>query len=284
MKRIIITCLIGITTMTTTALILPLLPQDSYAQTSNSQTQMQTLDQLLKTARQQIGQYKYQESIETFQQALAVARKIKYREKEADANLGLGINYYFTGKQQEAKNFYDQALIIFREVGDRLGESATLNNIGLAYHSIGQSDKALEYYRQALPKASLEYYERALPQAGKVKSLEYYQQALPIMQEVESSHSIHIAKTYLRGNISSEILPPSIPSPCGQTLTITEGVSDDSSFATTLNNIGAAYHSTGKPQKALVYILLESFTHLATRSWGSLWFCYYYQQYRCSLP
>ena len=253
MKRIIATCLIGITSLTTTALILPLLPQDSYAQTSNSQTQMQTLDQLLKTARQQIGQYKYQESIETFQQALAVARKIKYREKEADANLGLGINYYFTGKQQEAKNFYDQALIIFREVGDRLGESATLNNIGLAYHSIGQSDKALEYYRQALPKASLEYYERALPQAGKVKSLEYYQQALPIMQEVESSYSIHIGNTFTNatGNYAREIFI----SLCGETLTITEEVSDDSSFATTLNNIGAAYHSTGEPQKALVYYL-----------------------------
>ena len=48
MKRIIVTCLIGITTLTTTPLILSLLPQGSCVQTLNSQAEK--LDQLLKTA------------------------------------------------------------------------------------------------------------------------------------------------------------------------------------------------------------------------------------------
>lgn len=48
MKRIIFTCLIGIITLTTTPLILLLLPQGSYAQTLNSQAEK--LDKLLKTA------------------------------------------------------------------------------------------------------------------------------------------------------------------------------------------------------------------------------------------
>ena len=100
MKRIIVTCLIGITTLTTTALILPVLPQGSYAQTSNSQ--VEKLEQLIKTAEQQVGQYKYQESIETLQQALAIARKIKDREKEAMANLGLGSVYSGIGQPQKA--------------------------------------------------------------------------------------------------------------------------------------------------------------------------------------
>ncbi|NEP82910.1 MAG: hypothetical protein F6K17_16935 [Okeania sp. SIO3C4] len=76
MKRIIITSLIGITTLTTTPLILPLLPQRSYAQTSNSQAEK--LEQLIQKTFQQRRQYQYQESIETFQQALAIARKIKF--------------------------------------------------------------------------------------------------------------------------------------------------------------------------------------------------------------
>ncbi|NES71275.1 MAG: tetratricopeptide repeat protein, partial [Okeania sp. SIO2D1] len=136
MKRIIITSLIGITTLTTTPLILPLLPQRSYAKTSDSQAEK--LEQLMKTGFQQVRQYQYQEAIETLQQALAIAKKIKDRKKEAVANLGLGFNYNRIGKQQEALNFYDQALIIFREVGDRSGEAGTLNNIGEVYLRIGQ--------------------------------------------------------------------------------------------------------------------------------------------------
>ncbi|NEP85934.1 MAG: tetratricopeptide repeat protein, partial [Okeania sp. SIO2C2] len=189
MKRIIITSLIGITTLTTTPLVLPLLPQQSYAQTSNSQ--IQQLEQLLKTALQQNRQYQYQEAIETLQQALAIARKIKDREKEAVANLGLGWNYSSIGKPQEALNFYNEALMIYREVGDRLGEATTLNNIGELYRNIGQPQKALEYYEQALPvmqevgnrsgeayalnNIGLVYHSTSQPQ----KALEYYEQALP---------------------------------------------------------------------------------------------------------
>ena len=127
MKRIIVTCLIGITTLTTTALILPVLPQGSYAQTSNSQ--VEKLEQLIKTALQQMGQYKYQESIETFKQALAISRKIKDREKEALAKLGLGVVYIKIGRPQKALEYYEKALPIFQEVGDRSLEAITLNYI-----------------------------------------------------------------------------------------------------------------------------------------------------------
>ena len=223
MKRIIITSLIGITTLTTTSLILPLLPQRSYAQTSDSQAQQ--LEQLLKTTLQQIRQYQYQECIETFQQALAIARKIKDRKKEAVANLGLGFNYDAIGKRQEALNFYNEALMIYREVGDRSLEATTLSKIGGVYHSISQSQKALEYYQQALPIKQLlsdrsgvaiilnnigaVYLDIGQPQ----KALEYHEQALPIRREV----------------------------------------GDRLGEAATLNNIGAVYRNISQPQKALEY-------------------------------
>ena len=143
MKRIIVTCLIGITTLTTTALILPLLPQSSYAQSSNSQAEK--LEQLIKTAIQQKRQYQYQESIKTLQQALAIARKIKDREKEAMANFGLGYVYRQTGQPQKALEYYEKALPISQEVGDRSGQATTLNNIGGVYSDIGKHQKALEF-------------------------------------------------------------------------------------------------------------------------------------------
>ena len=148
MKRIIVTCLIGITTLTTTALILPVLPQDSYAQISNSQ--VEKLEQLIKTAQQQIGQYKYQESIKTLQEALAIAIKIKDRKYEAMANLGIGYVYSDIGQPQQALEFYEKALPMWQEVGDRSLEATTLNNIGGVYSQIGQPQKALEYYEKAL--------------------------------------------------------------------------------------------------------------------------------------
>ncbi|NEN88162.1 MAG: CHAT domain-containing protein [Okeania sp. SIO3H1] len=248
MKRIIITSLIGITTLTTIPLILPLLPQRSYAQTSNSQ--VEKLEQLIKTAQQQKDQYQYQESIETLQQALAIARKIKYREKEGVANLGLGISHYLMGKRQEALNFYDQALMIFREVGDRLGETATLNNIGLAYHSIGKPQKALEYYEQALPISQEVEIDLFFHKSGKVKALEYYEQALPIRQEVATPYDV--ASIFY--SISFGITRPlKVLEYCEQALPTMQEVGDQPDFATTLNNIGGVYHSIGKPLKALIY-------------------------------
>ena len=264
MKRIIITSLIGITTLTATPLILPLLPQRSYAQTSDSQAQQ--LEQLLETAFQQIGQYQSQEAIETLQQALAIARKIQDREKEADANFGLGFNYYRIGKPQEALNFYDQALMIFREVGDRSGEAITLTGIGVVYSSIGQRQNALEYYQQALP-ITQELENRSVEATTLInigvvyssigqrqKALEYLQQALPITQEIgdrlqEATTLTNIGAVY---SITSQ--PQKALEYYQQALPIMQEVGDRSREAAVLDNIGGVYYRIGQRQKALEYL------------------------------
>ncbi|NEO54174.1 MAG: CHAT domain-containing protein [Okeania sp. SIO3B5] len=263
MKRIIITSLIGITTLTTTPLILPQLSQRSYAQTSNSQTQK--LEQLLKTAWQQKEQYRYQESIETFQQALAIARKIKHRENEADANLGLGFNYISIGKPQEALNFYNEALMIYREVGDRLGEATTLNDIGVVYREIGQPQKALEYLERALP-IRREVSDRSgeattLNDIGVVyreiaqhqKALEYLEQALPIRREVGDRSGEAITLNDI-GVVYREIAQhQKALEYLEQALPIRREVGDRSGEATNLNDIGVVYRKIGQHQKALEY-------------------------------
>jgi CHAT domain-containing protein/Tfp pilus assembly protein PilF len=263
MKRIIVTCLIGITTLTTTALILPVLPQGSYAQTSNSQAEK--LEQLIERAFQQIGQYKYQESIETFKQALAIAIKIKDRENEALAYVGLGGVYSDIGQPQKALEYYEKALPITQEVGDRSGEATTLNNIGVVYSNIGKPQKALEYYEKALPilqevgdrsveATTLNNIGAVYRQIGQLqKALEFFEKALPITQEVgdrsgEATIFNNIGAVY--DNISE---PQKALEYYEKALLISEEVGDRSGETATLNNIGGVYSSIGKPQKALEY-------------------------------
>ncbi|MGD1808180.1 CHAT domain-containing protein [Dapis sp. BLCC M126] len=271
MKRIIITSLIGITTLTTTLLILPLFLQESYTQTSDSQAekleqqleQLIKLDQLIKTALQQRGQYQYQESIETLQQVLAIARKIKSPAIEAVANLGIGSNYSSIGKPQEALNFYKEALMIFREVGNRSGVATTLNNIGLVYNNIGQPQKALENFEQALSimrevgdrsgvattlnNIGLVYNNIGQPQ----KALEYYQQALPIRREVGDRSGVATTLNNIGVVYHSIDQPQKVLEYYQQALPIMREVGDRSGVAITLNNIGEVYRKTGPPQKAL---------------------------------
>ena len=264
MKRIIITSLIGITSLTTTPLILqPLLPQRSYAQTSDSQAEK--LEQLIETGWQKRVLYQYQESIETFQQALGIARKIKDRGKEADANLGLGVSYYLIGKRQEVLNFYNEALMIFREVSDRQGEAITLNNIGLLYDNIGQPQKALEYFQQSLPisqevddrsqeaitlnNIGLLYDNIGQPQ----KALEYFQQALPIRKEVGDRFGEAVTLNGI-GLVYYDIgQPQKALEYFQQALPIRKEVGDRFGEAVTLNGIGLVYYDIGQPQKALEY-------------------------------
>ncbi|ABG51863.1 Tetratricopeptide TPR_2 [Trichodesmium erythraeum IMS101] len=263
MKRIIVTCLIGITTLTTTALILPLLPQSSYAQSSNSQAEK--LEQLIKTAQQQIGQYQYQESIETLQEALAIARKIKDRKYEAVANLGLGYVYDQTGQPQKALEFYEKALPIWQEVGYRFGEATTLNNIGGVYSDIGQPQKALEFYEKALPisqevgarsqeattlnNIGLVYDNIGQPQ----KALEYYEKALPISQEVGARSQEATTLNNIGLVYSSIGQPQKALEYYEKALPISQEMGAHSQEATTLNNIGLVYSNIGQPQKALEF-------------------------------
>ncbi|NET46030.1 CHAT domain-containing tetratricopeptide repeat protein [Okeania sp. SIO2B3] len=223
MKRIIITSLIGITTLTTTPLILPLLPQRSYAQTSNSQAEK--LEQLLKTASQQKQQGQPLKAIETLQQALTIAKKIQSRKWEALANLAIGFNYYSIGKSQKALNFYEQAFMIYREVGDHFGKATSLNNIGTVYSSIGEPKEAEKYFQQAL--SIMREISDRLGEAQTLNNIGAVYRSIGEPQK---------ALTYLR-----------------QALSISLEVSNHLGISKTLNNIGAVYSSVGESQKALTY-------------------------------
>jgi CHAT domain-containing protein/Tfp pilus assembly protein PilF len=265
MKRVVIGSLVGVAMLAAIPLTLSLMAHRSYAQTSNSQ--VQELEQLLLKGVQQTQQRQALEAIETFQRALAIARKIQDRESEAWASAGIGLNYDNIGKPREALNFYGEALIIFREMGDRAKEATTLNDMGVAYSKIDRPQEALKYLQQALSiwqeveshggkATTLNNIGQVYSDIGQPQeALKYYQQALTIWQEVggrgrEATTLNGIGAVYSSIGQFQEALKY-----YQQALTIWQKVDDPQGEAMTLNNIGQAYSDIGKSQEALKYFL-----------------------------
>jgi len=276
MRQILSSCLvisIGLVPVT-----MPLMVQPSWAQTQDLQAQM---EELLKVNQQiqdlqaqialfeatqqtQIGQY--EQAIETLQQVLDLARKLKNRQIEALVIGGIGFNYEQLDQFQQALDYYYQALPIYQEVGDRKGEAVTLNNIGVVYHAIGQPQQALKYFNQALP-IRREVGDRSgeattFNNIGGVynaigqpqQALDYYKQALPISREVgnrpgEATTLNNIGLVYHTIGQPKKALEY-----YNQALPIHQEVGNRAGVATTFNNIGGVYNDIGQPQQAITQL------------------------------
>ncbi|MEQ9357203.1 tetratricopeptide repeat protein [Coleofasciculus chthonoplastes] len=246
-----------------TLVTVPPIAKTSLAQTQNSQEE--ELQKLLQQAVQQREQRQALQSIETFQQALAIARQLKERELEAIILSNIGFAYNTLGQPQKALDFYKQALPIYKEVGDRSGEATILNNIGEVYYGMGQPQKALEDYNKALPifqevgdrsgeAAALNNIGRVYYVLGQLQqALDYYNQALPILQEVgdrfaEATTLNNIGSIYhVQGKLRQAL------EYYEKVVSISHEVNDTLGAATTLGNIGGVYYVLGQPQKALDY-------------------------------
>jgi tetratricopeptide (TPR) repeat protein len=60
------------------------------------------------------------------------------------------------GRYQEVLETYEQALVIAREVGDRAVEGTTLNNIAAVYHNQGRYQEAMEQIKEELRGLSMD--------------------------------------------------------------------------------------------------------------------------------
>ena len=129
-------------------LAVPVMVQPSWAQSQDAQSQ--ELLKLIEQVDRLQKQGKHPQAIETWQQILATAQKVKNRELEGIALNAIGLNYYVSSGLEEALKYFNQALPIAREVGDRSEEASILENIGLVYQSMGQPQEAVKYYNQAL--------------------------------------------------------------------------------------------------------------------------------------
>jgi CHAT domain-containing protein/Flp pilus assembly protein TadD len=240
----------------------PLMVQQSWAQTQDLQAELDTLlDQALQQTR--IGQY--EQAIETLQQALPIFHQVGDRSGEATTLNIIGLVYNAIGQPQKALEYFNQALTIHQEVADRPSEAATVNNIGLVYNAIGQQQKALEYFNQALPifqqvgdrsgkAATLNnigevYHAIGQPQ----QALDYYKQALSISREVEDRLGVATTLNNIGGVYHTMGQPQQALDYYNQALSIHQEVGDRAGEANTLSNIGFVYHTMGQPQQALDY-------------------------------
>ena len=236
----------------------------SIAQPITAQTQdlQQEAQRLLEQGKQQGNSL---EAIETFKQALIIARQIKDRQIEGNILHSIGFTYSNIEQSQQALKYYQQALLIRQEEGDRSDEATTLNDIGVVYNKIGQPQQALEYYQQALlirqEEGDRVWEATTLSNIGVVYSmigqpqeaLKYHQQALLIRQE-EGDRAREAITLNNIGFVYSMIgQPQEALKYYQQSLPILQQEGDRTVEATTLNNIGAVYNNIGQPQKALEY-------------------------------
>jgi tetratricopeptide (TPR) repeat protein/transcriptional regulator with XRE-family HTH domain len=91
-----------------------------------------------------------EEAIVCLQQALLIFREAGYRRNEGMALHNLGEASQLLRQFAEAIDYGHQALAIFREVGNRHREGMVLNDIGNAYRELGRFDEAIDCLEEAL--------------------------------------------------------------------------------------------------------------------------------------
>uniref|UniRef100_A0ACD5H2N9 CHAT domain-containing protein n=1 Tax=Desertifilum tharense IPPAS B-1220 TaxID=1781255 RepID=A0ACD5H2N9_9CYAN len=166
-----------------------------------------------------------QKALDSYNQALDLARAIGDRANQAVILNNLAVVYYWLGEKQQSLDLLEQVLALRQKLGDKAGEATTLNNLGRAYSDFKEPQKALEFYDRALrlfqETGNKTGSAIALNNIGRIyaslsdfpKALAYYNQALPLSQDSEDQNGIAIA----------------------------------------LDNIASAYLDLGNPQTALEY-------------------------------
>jgi tetratricopeptide (TPR) repeat protein len=144
----------------------------------------------------------YDESLEKYRKALAVAQQNDLVSLEAYTYSSIGNILWFQGYFKRASVEYEKALKIFKETGQKTGIANTLNNIAILHFELENYDRALEYY--------LESYEifkelenspgiaMVLLNTGEIywkknefkKAMDYYTRALDLSEEENMPQNI----------------------------------------------------------------------------------------------
>ncbi|MGP1385356.1 MAG: CHAT domain-containing protein [Thainema sp.] len=211
----------------------------------------------------QVGSF--QQSLQVWQQALAIYREIGDRQGEGVVLGNLGIAYASLGNYEQAISLYEQRLSVIREIGDRQDEAITFFRISEVYLSLGEYQKAFEILQATLAISreidNLVGEASTLSNIGAVyfalgefeEAIVFYDSALEILQELEDQNGIAIVLNNLgeanrRLGISSKSL-----SFYNQALSIFNETGDAQAEAKVLNNIGNIYSDLGNHQLAVRY-------------------------------
>ncbi len=95
----------------------------------------------------------YNDAIERYDEALAIARQLNDKSREALALQNKGAGYRAMGRHGEALELLNQALKMRREMGRKREEAFALYEIGLVYEAMKQREEALENFVRAIDLA-----------------------------------------------------------------------------------------------------------------------------------
>lgn len=232
-------------------------------QVQSIQSEEKEAIRLSEQGRHQLATGQLQKALKTFQQVLAIRRKIGSRADEAEALSNLGETYNDLSQYDRAVEILQQSLSIHTQIGNRRGEGETLSILGEVYNNLGQTAKALETLKQALA-SHREVREGAgegktLYRLGLVyislsqneEAIESLQQALSIQRKVKDFLSEGrtlqtIGLVYRRQGQYDRALEF-----YQQALGINQAIGDLLGKGRILNGMGAVYYSLGEYPKAL---------------------------------
>ena len=84
------------------------------------------------------------------EKALKIARYLNHRREEEQCLINMGYFHWKLDNYSRALNCYEDALAIARDLKNVKDESKCLNNIGITYADIGNYERSLDYLKKAL--------------------------------------------------------------------------------------------------------------------------------------
>src|SRR5919202_807668 len=207
----------------------------------------------------------YTQSLNYYQQALAIAKELNDPDREVTTLNSMGRVYTRLGEYPKALEYYHQTLAIRSTVRDLRGEGMALNSIGGVYTRLGQYPKALEFFQQALRRTTTlenqlgrgmasnnvgEIYARL---GEYTKALGFLNQALVIRQAIsdkagEGTTLNSLGEVYARLGDYSESLQH-----FQQALAIRREIGDKAGEGRTLSNIGILLTKQNQPELAILF-------------------------------
>jgi serine phosphatase RsbU (regulator of sigma subunit)/DNA-binding CsgD family transcriptional regulator len=207
--------------------------------------------------------------------ALNLAKKLKWKKGIAHALKNIGSAYDDKGNYIEALEYYTQSIKLFEEIGSKKGIADTYNNIGSVYVNQGNYVEALKKYFSSLKimeetndkkglalvnnNIGLVYHE----QNDFIKALNYYHSSLKIMEEMKDMKGIanaynNIGNVYLdqyftiqNVNEMGDSLLNLALNNHQMALNFRQQIGDQYGIATSYNNMGNVYEIQGNFTEAL---------------------------------